>query len=144
MAAAVAPLAALLQQLDARISALESKAGVAPPAAATAVAAAPGGTSSAGLSKLAEEFNVLVQKFGVAFAETCSAIGGDATVIGEHVLKLWTLTSSVIDMAGKSKKWDDAVGLFTAPHSPQLEEVPHSFVLRRHRADEKEGVGTVF
>ena len=84
MSSAVAPLAALLAQLDARISSLEQKAGVAPGGAASS-APAPAAAATAGadseLSKLAEEFDGLVTKFGKAFSDVCDKIGGDAPAI---------------------------------------------------------------
>jgi hypothetical protein len=109
MASAVAPLASLLQQLDARISALEKSAGV---KVALTESSASAGVAEEGLSKLAEEFDSLIQKFGVAFKDVCDRIGGDAVAIGASVMKLWILNRSVIDMAGKSKKWEDAVSLW--------------------------------
>lgn len=50
-----------------------------------AAAAPPAASASASeeLSKLAEEFDGLVQKFGQGFKDVCDKIGGDAaTIVG--------------------------------------------------------------
>ena len=137
MAAAVAPLAALLAQLDARISSLEQKAGVTPAApVASAASASPAAPASEELSKLAEEFDGLVQKYGQSFKDVCDKIGGDAVVIGGAIYKLWILSRSVIDMAGKSTKWDDAVSYYDLFYFAEiLGPLPHFL----RSADKEEG-----
>lgn len=88
MADAVASLAALLEPLQRRVAELESRAGVAAPAAGGA-GAAPKKAAAFDDEPTAttREWDALIVKFGEPLAKVAATIGGDATALVRYAAR---------------------------------------------------------
>lgn len=81
MSAAVQSLAALLEQLNARVAALEGKAGMPVSSAPAASAPAAAAAVDDDLAPQTVDYDALVEKYGKGLEDVASKIGGDVVTL---------------------------------------------------------------
>jgi hypothetical protein len=86
MSAALSNLAALLDQLQARVTELEGKAGIATPAAPPTATKAAAGAIDDEAAQQTRDWDLLVAKYGEEIAKLGAEIGGDVTVLVRSTL----------------------------------------------------------
>jgi adenylyl cyclase-associated protein len=125
----LAPLAGLLDQLQARLAAVESQVGIATPAPASGGGAAAAASASAaapapaggGLHPALKAYDEHAERSVVPFAEACDALGG-LKETGTLVLTCWAGLRDIVDLGTRAKRPADVPGSL----SPHLKPVQDS------------------